>query len=357
MKLIRVIPFLSAIPIVAACMMATDAVPVTTSAPPDAATQVRQKALYSEKCSACHNLPDPVEKALTRSEWQSTVNKMLTKYGASDSISTGEAAQIVDYLATFAVTNSGNTGKPANIWATDRLDVWTVDPTRSVVTNFESPEQLTRLRPAVSGDKGGASSWHIVPLSSSAGVGGGSPSMGREGNETGDGHSVRVTAPGAHAGRFAMLVDPSVNAHDLNVSVRFRIDSENASPAVGVAFGVKSPDDYQLVRYDALHQQVSLLQIAGAQHATIQKIDIASGADLLTSATTTTAASLDKGWHTLRVLVNGTTVRAWIDMTKRLSIDDTAYQGGAVALWSQGDTTADFTDWITDIYDSATASL
>jgi len=60
----------------------------------------------------------------------------------------------------------------------------------------------------------------------------------------------------------------------------------------------------------------------------------------------------DGQWHKLRVLVHGGTVRAWLDMTKRISVEDDQYQGGQVAIWSQGDTAASFDDWTTDIYDN-----
>ena len=102
------------------------------------ATQV--KALYAEKCSACHNLPKPEEKGYTRREWQRTVTTMLTKYHASDSIAPGEAAQIVDYLATFAPKTGpgGRNQRPSDPWATDTLDVWTDAPAATRVFNFAS---------------------------------------------------------------------------------------------------------------------------------------------------------------------------------------------------------------------------
>jgi hypothetical protein len=312
---------------------------------PNAAVTAQSKALYSEKCSACHNLPDPLEKGYTRAEWQRTVDKMLTKYGASDSISPAEASQIVDYLATFA-PRAGAAAKPLDRWATDGVDVWTADPAQTAVTNFESPEQLGRLRQIAAGANGPKSVWKI----------------GADGDAA-DGHTVRVTAPGAPAGRFAMLLDPRVNGHDIDVSVRFRIDSGKASPAAGIAFGIKDSKNYQLIRYDAANNTLSLMQIQEPVHQTLQKTDIATGADALAPPAVPPAAGAAEPslgqWHKLRVLVHGTTIRAWIDMTKRISIDSGAVPDGEVALWTQGDTAASFDDWTSDVYDKpaqATAS-
>lgn len=317
-------------------------VPAADNRQASAVPPAQSKALYSEKCSACHNLPDPVEKGYNRAEWQRTVDKMLTKYGASDSISPSEAAQIVDYLATFA-PKAGAAARPLDRWATDSMDVWTTDPAHTSVTNFESPDQLGRLRQLASGANGPKPVWKLVADGDAAGS-----------------HTVHVTAPGAPGGRFAMLLDPQANGRDIDVSVRFRVDSGKESPALGIAFGVKDSKNYQLIRYDAAKNVLSLMQIQEPVHQTLQKTDIATGADALappsTPVTPAAAIAAPGQWHKLRVLVHGTTVRAWIDMTKRISTDDGTYVGGQVALWTQGDTAASFDDWTSDVYDQAGSS-
>lgn len=318
----------------------------------DAATVARTKALYAEKCGACHNLPVPEEKGYNRREWQRTVDKMLNKYGASTSISGAEAAQIVDYLATFAPKGGGMSH--TDRWATDRVDVWTVDPAATFVTNFESDGQMARLKPIVSGAKGPKAIWKVTQDKSIP-----------------NGRIAKVTCAGADAGHFVLLSDPRASGHDVDVTVHFRIDSAKASPAVGIAFGIKNDKDYQLVRFDGARNALSLMRIQEPVHQTLQKTDIATGSDLMTVALPSAASQApgavpapipvpeatpafkpDGQWHKLRVLVHGGTVRAWLDMTKRISVEDDQYQGGQVAIWSQGDTAASFDDWTTDIYDN-----
>src|SRR5665213_3542335 len=66
--------------------------------------------LFQEKCSACHNLPDPQTNVMTAEGWQRTVNRMLNQHGASDSISPDQAKTIVAYLDTFAISANQRPG-------------------------------------------------------------------------------------------------------------------------------------------------------------------------------------------------------------------------------------------------------
>ena len=306
-------------------------------------TQV--KALYAEKCSACHNLPSPEEKGYTRMEWQRTVSTMLTKYHASDEISAPQAAQIVDYLATFAPktqaggTQTGGRQRGGDLWATDRLDVWTESPSASHVFNFEAGG-LSGLSPVGSGTPGPAPLCAVRPDSPGA-----------------DGLVAHLSGPSFRADRFAVLLDKTDTGRSLDVRVRFRIDSGHESPAVGIVFGDTAPNQYTVLRCNAALGTLALIQIAGPVHTTLQQTPIAlpasAGSDPAGSAP---ATPLGPGWHTLRLLVHDGQVRGWIDMQKRISVTLPSYAGGKVGLWTQGDTSASFDDWIVDCYDAPAGS-
>ncbi len=202
--------------------------PVAADTPKPDLVQV--KALYGEKCSACHNLPKPEEKGYTRAEWQRTVNTMLTKYHASDSIAPAEAAQIVDYLATFAPTTAAmaagaaaGASRPTPGRPTP-LDVWTDAPAASRVFNFEAGS-LAGLSPVGSGTPGPAPVWQVATDKPGA-----------------DGSVARVSAPAFRPDRFALLLDKADQGRNLDVRVRFRIESGKASPAVGIVFGYADPN-------------------------------------------------------------------------------------------------------------------
>jgi mono/diheme cytochrome c family protein len=287
------------------------------------------KALYAEKCSACHNLPKPEEKGYTRREWQRTVTTMLNKYHASESIAPGGAAQIVDYLATFApkMGAGGRNQRPADPWGTDTLDVWTDAPAATRVFNFAGGS-LAGLAPVGAGTPGPAPVWSVTADKSGP-----------------DGMVARVSGPNFRADRFALLVDRADQGRNVDVRVRFRIDAGKASPAVGIVCAYADPDHYTVLRCNQALGDLALIQIAGPNHATVQQTPISL-------PVAPNVAPPAPGWHTLRLLVHDGQARGWVDMQKRISTTLPKYGGGKVGLWTQGNTTASFDDWTVDWYDA-----
>ncbi len=305
--------------------------PVAADVPKTDPAQV--KALYAEKCSACHNLPAPSEKGYTRAEWQRTVNTMLTKYHASDEIAPNEAAQIVDYLATFAPRpQTGGGGRQSDPWATDNLDVWTDSPSASRVFNFEAGG-LAGLAPVGSGTPGPAPLCAVRPDTPGA-----------------DGLVARLSGPNFRPDHFAVLLDKADAGRNLDIHVRFRVDSGKVSPAVGVVFGYTGPNQYAVLRCNQALGDLALIQIAGPTHTTLQQTPIVLPPPA--AAPSASAAPLAPGWHTLRLLVHGGQARGWVDMQKRISVSLPAPASGKVGLWTQGNTAASFDDWTIDCYDA-----
>ncbi len=298
-----------------------------TNAPKTDAAQV--KTLYAEKCSACHNLPRPEEKSYSRAEWQRTVNTMLTKYHASDEISAPQAAQIVDYLATFAPKQSSGGGTRTNDpWATDTLDVWTVSPAASRIFNFEGGT-LAGVSATGSGAPGPAPLAAVKP----------DPAGG-------SGQVARVSGPSFRPDRFAVLLDKADRGRDFDVRVRFRIDAGKISPAAGIVFGYAGPNQYTVLRCNQSLGDLALIQIAGPVHTTLQQTAIVQPPPAA-------PVPLAPGWHTLRLLVRGSEARGWIDLQKRISVTLPAETAGSVGLWTQGSTAVSFDDWTVDSYDPA----
>ena len=318
-------------------------VPKAAAPAADAASVVAVKALYGEKCSACHNLPDPVEKSYSRAEWQRTVSRMLNKHKASDSISPPQAAQIVDYLATFApktaVLDGGGRGRRnrdrnTDPWATDTADVWTDAPSTTQVFNFEAASPLASFSVLGAGTPGPAPQWSV--------------GSDKSGKSSANGTVAHVSAPDARPDRFALLLDKSGSGQNIDTRVRFRIDAGKASPAVGLVVGYTDSKHYTVLRCNQALGDLALIQISEPTHTTLQQTPL-----VLPPAA---AAPLAPGWHTLRVLVHDGEVRGWLDMQKRISIALPGYAGGKVGLWSQGSTAASFDDWTVDWYNAAPAT-
>ena len=297
--------------------------PASADAPKSDQTQV--KTLFAEKCSACHNLPNPTEKGYSKAEWQRTVDTMLTKYHASDEITPPQAAQIVGYLATFAPKRNAGTGKHANDpWATDALDVWTVSPLSSRVFNFESGG-LLGLSPVGSGTPGPAPLSAVRP-------------------DTGS-FVVHLSGPSFPPDRFAVLLDKTDKGRNFDVRVRFRIDTGKVSPAAGIVFGYTASNQYTVLRCNQNLGDLALIQISGPVHTTLQQTTIVQPPPALPTA-------LAPGWHTLRLLVRDGQARGWVDMQKRISVTLPGDTSGSVGLWTQGNTAVSFDDWTVDNYDA-----
>ena len=315
----------------------------------DAATTAASKALYGEKCSACHNLPDPVEKAYTRAEWQRTVNRMLNKHKASDSITPPQAAQIVDYLATFApqtaVLNRGGRGgrnRSTDLWATDVADVWSEAPSATQVFNFEASHPLTSFSALGAGTPGPAPEWSV--------------GSDKSGKVSADATVAHVSVPNARPDHFALLVDKSDGGQNVDARVRFRIDAGKESPAVGLIVGYTDPRHYTVLRCSQSLGDLALIQITEPMHTTLQQTPLVLRPADSPVPPAAAVVPLSPGWHTLRVLVHNGEVRGWLDMQKRISIALPGYTGGKVGLWSQGNTAASFDDWTVDWYDAAPAT-
>jgi mono/diheme cytochrome c family protein len=332
--------------VIVACGLAA----VTTPSAPTQAqaplSPVQVKALYTEKCQACHELTgkyDPTVNGYTRQDWVRTVRRMMNK--PNSDIAPADADAITGYLAALAPRANNRRG-PTDPWATDAFDVWTAAPTATRVFNFEAGNQAADLSPLTAGTAGPAALWHTV-----AGT-------------TPDGTVMKEAPVKPNASRFALLMDRQDQGRNLDVKVRFQIQAGTVSPAVGIAFGFSGPKTYDVLRFDALHNSLSLLKIDEPTHTTIQTTPV-----ILPSLPTATTAALpaanlpaaapvpsDKpaapGWHTLRLLVNNGQIRGWVDMDKRINTQDAGYTGGKVGLWTQGDTVALFDDWTVDLYDS-----
>ena len=298
--------------------------PAAADAPKSDLSQV--KTLYADKCSACHNLPSPAEKGYSRAEWSRTVGTMLTKYHASDEITPPQAAQIVEYLATFAPKQNSGIGKhTSDPWTTDTLDVWTTSPTSSRVFNFEGGG-LAGLSPIGSGTPGPAPLCVVKPDTGSL--------------------VARLSGPSFPADRFAVLLDKADKGRNFDIRVRFRIDVGKVSPAAGIIFGYTASNQYTVLRCNQNLGDLALILVTGPVHTTLQQTTIVQPPP-------PAPVPLAPGWHTLRLLVRGGEARGWIDRQKRISVTLSSETTGSVGLWSQGNTAVSFDDWTVDNYDTA----
>lgn len=293
---------------------------LTQPTPADAdAAQDAAKTLFTDKCGACHNLPNPGELMYTRREWQDTVNEMLYQHGAlydpqtKSGITTDQADQIVTYLAQFAPRPGRVRINPSD---TGLGDVWTSDPLQSRSFTFTSADSLTDFD-----QESGV--WKIVPS-----------------NMPGAGY-LKVR-PGDNAGAQSLLVekkDPITGDLDLRTSFKL---FEGASPAVGMLIDCQDSRHYALVEYTAATHAISFLTMSGASPSTSMSVNLPQA-----------PVAGPGGWHTLRVIEhnNGQSIEIWLDYQKCITTSDPNWTpSGYAGLWAGAGDVAAFRDMSLEIY-------
>jgi mono/diheme cytochrome c family protein len=277
---------------------------------PDAA-----KELFLEKCSGCHQDPDPDALEYTPQKWRATVNRMLNQHNARTSISDDEAAQIVTYLSQFAPKPLGPNDPARNVTAS----AWSMEPTISRNYTFSDSDQLASFEKA-------RGTWTFVP--------------------TTDVSEGFVKSSATANGLPALLIESKTQVTgDLDVRAQFRI-RKGTSGSVGLIADYQDPKNYLVARYDSGDNSVALVRLQQGQPTVI--------------AQTTLTAPLGEtpdGWHDLRVksFGGGHSVEVWLDYVRQEKAADPGWQpNGRVGLDLSGETVAGFRQLSLDVYPSAT---
>ncbi|MDR3706904.1 MAG: hypothetical protein P4L33_01275 [Capsulimonadaceae bacterium] len=267
------------------------------------------KTLFSTKCSACHNLPDPGVIQNTQERWRAVVAKMAGR--AQGNITDEDQAHIVSYLGLFPPKQTS--AKPDGL-GTAPDDVWDRDPLHSFVSTLATPDQLAQFR-----SLGGKPS--STPLSPAALTDG-----------------IILTAPAVNA----LLVHRTATLNgglDLRIKVRFPATA-NLDRCAGLVFGFVDVLNYDAVLFDASNKRASLVRCQAGQSSTIATAPLADIDDT-------------QSWHTVRLMFRPQSHRAtvWVDSSKRLNAELGDYaDGGQLGLLATPRTTAGFKDLYADIY-------
>jgi len=128
--------------------------------------------------------------------------------------------------------------------------------------------------------------------------------------------------------RFPLAIYQPVTAKNVEVSLRFKPVAGRVDQAGGIAVRVTSPDDYYLVRANALEDNVRFYRIVKGRRAELASADVkvASGA-----------------WHTLALKAENDRFAVTFDGKTLHSTSDRTFPGpGRVALWTKSDSVTRF---------------
>jgi hypothetical protein len=282
--------------------------------------------LYSTKCSACHNLPDPKTNAMTVVGWQRTVDRMMNQHGASDSITPDQEKIILAYLDTFAVKPDRQGGQ-AN--RENLTDVWTNPPTYSHAYSLSSDSVVAELQ-TLSGRR-----------------------------------AFRATVPGgekelilaATGGTDALLSvhlpstpQGTVSSRDIQIEADFRTappapgDKSTTPVSLGLAFDITSPGNYRIAAYNDATKKITIFDVNNAFVKIDQEIPI-----------TSPLPTLPGNWNHMKLIAVGSELKVWLDYTKYVTtVSPTEGNPGDVGVWT--DTRAETKNLIVDVYPPIAAS-
>lgn len=262
------------------------------------------KALFTEKCSACHNLPDPTVNQNTKERWRALVTQMARRADNKGiAITDEEQAHIVDYLGLFPPKLAPGASGPL---AAKRDDVWDVEPIRSFVYTFSSLDQLSSFRL-------GSGEWRQPTGAAYINGGGGTGLLLHKGAALDGGFDIQV---------------------------QVRIPAQTVGKVAGIAFGATDATHFNAVVVDSAKGEIRVLAANGSAPAVIATAPVGD-------------VDQPTGWHQLRVMyrANSGRVTVWLEANKKLVAPLPDYADGSqFGLVTLSGTTAEFRNLYADIY-------
>ena len=119
--------------------------------------------------------------------------------------------------------------------------------------------------------------------------------------------------------------------HDGEISFRFKGISGRIDQGAGIAFNLKPSGDYLILRANCLEDNLVLFKYEHGNRSTVKWIR--------------NTPTPSKQWHDLRLVVQGKTVKAYLDGKLYLEHTLTEPVSGRVGIWSKADSVVYFDDF------------
>jgi hypothetical protein len=130
--------------------------------------------------------------------------------------------------------------------------------------------------------------------------------------------------------RFPLLISDEGSFKDLDLRVKFKADSGNIDRAGGLVFRLKDPNNYYIVRANALENNYRLYHVVNGRRSQF------AGANFRVTS---------GEWHELRVEVLGNKFTCYYDGKKKIeATDDTFKAAGKVGMCTKADSVTAFDD-------------
>jgi len=130
--------------------------------------------------------------------------------------------------------------------------------------------------------------------------------------------------------RFPLLISDEGSFQDLDLGVMFKAVSGSIDRAGGLVFRLRDPNNYYIVRADALENNYRLYHVVNGRRSQF------AGANFKVTS---------GEWHELRVEAVGNKITCYYDGNKKIeATDDTFKDAGKIGLWTKADSVTYFDD-------------
>jgi 3-keto-disaccharide hydrolase len=130
--------------------------------------------------------------------------------------------------------------------------------------------------------------------------------------------------------RFPLLIADEGSFRDVDLTVKFKAISGSVDQAGGLVFRLKDPNNYYIVRANALEDNYRLYHVVDGRRRQFAGVNFKVTPGV---------------WHELRVEAVGNKFSCYYDGAKKIdATDDTFKDAGKVGLWTKADSVTHFDD-------------
>ncbi|HYM75574.1 MAG TPA: family 16 glycoside hydrolase [Candidatus Dormibacteraeota bacterium] len=130
--------------------------------------------------------------------------------------------------------------------------------------------------------------------------------------------------------RFPLLISDEGSFQDFDLSVRFKAVSGSVDRAGGLVFRLRDPNNYYVVRANALENNYRLYHVVNGRRSQF------AGANFKVTS---------GEWHELRVEATGNKITCYYEGAKKIEATDSTFKdAGKVGLWTKADSVTYFDD-------------
>lgn len=138
--------------------------------------------------------------------------------------------------------------------------------------------------------------------------------------------------------RFPVLIYAGLRAADVDVSVRFQALSGRVDQAAGLVWRYRDPDNYYVVRANALEDNIVLYKMQNGERSDLPVKSLSGGYGVKADVP-------DTGYGTLRVTARGPLFEVYFGDRKLFEVEDHTFTAaGQVGLWTKADSVIRFDD-------------